>query len=659
MYADVAVCLPFLQTFLYEIPGEIPFPARVTVPFGTREEVQGFVVGLREEKPAELEEVRQILEVLDPEPLIRDDIFELCRWIADYYMAPLGEVLKSALPPAITTKHLEQFEGSPPKPHLVGSVPTLTPAQESAFAEITEGEGFNTILLHGVTGSGKTEIYMRSVDYYQRRGKTALVLVPEIGLTPQLRERFAERFGSRLALLHSGLTRKQRIDEWLRIYKGLASIVIGTRSALFAPLENLGIIVVDEEHEGSYKQDEMPRYNARDCAVMRAKMAGAVTVLGSATPSMESFRNAETQRYVYAQLPDRVEERPLPSVEIVNMRDEYADQGKQVVLSERLVDAIEDRLGRREQTIILLNRRGFSMFLLCRHCNYSFHCRDCSVSMTYHRSINRLLCHYCGLTRKPETTCPECQSEYVQYVGEGTEQLEALLKERYESARIGRVDRDTMRNLGDYDRILKDFRAGELDILVGTQMVAKGHDFPKVTLVGVISADAALSLPDFRAAERTFQLLTQVAGRSGRGDVPGQVIIQSYFPDHYTFQLASTQRFEQFYRREIQFRRSMFYPPYTVLAGVMVLERSRERAASLARDIGDFLDSVRTRSVRILGPAAAPLEKINRTYRHQLLIKSASREPLHRLLGQLQSYVTENKISPTRVIVDVDPISLL
>lgn len=388
-------------------------------------------------------------------------------------------------------------------------------------------------------------------------------------------------------------------------------------------------------------------------------MSGAVAVLGSATPSMESFRNAETKRYVYVQLPYRVEERPLPRVEIVNMRDEYANQGKQVVLSQRLVDGIEDRLESGEQTIILLNRRGFSMFLLCRHCNYSFHCRDCSVSMTYHRSINRLLCHYCGLTRKPESACPECQSEYVQYVGEGTEQLEALLKERFGSARIARVDRDTMRQLGDYDRILTDFRAGKLDVLVGTQMVAKGHDFPNVTLVGVISADAALSLPDFRAAERTFQLLTQVAGRSGRGEVPGQVVIQSYFPDHYTLQLASTQRFEEFYKREIQFRRSMFYPPYTVLAGVMVLERSREKAAGLAREISDFLDSVRTQSVRILGPAAAPLEKINRTYRHQLLIKSASRKPLHRLLGQLQAYMNEQKISPTRVVVDVDPISML
>lgn len=658
MYADVAVCLPFSRTFLYEISTEPRLPARVKVPFGKRE-IQGFVVGLRPDKPPELAEVRPVTEVMDTEPLVRPDIFELCQWIADYYMAPLGEVLKRALPPAITAKHVRGFDAGDLPPLEGGPRVQLNGDQQAAFDSITSVDGFKTVLLHGVTGSGKTEIYMRAVEHYHSLGKTALILAPEIGLTHQLCERFADRFGLRLAVLHSSLTRKQRIEEWLRIYTGMVSIVIGTRSALFAPLENVGIIVVDEEHEGSYKQDEMPRYHARDCAVMRAKMAGAVAVLGSATPSMESFRNAETKRYDYVQLPYRVEERPLPEVEIVNMRDEYARQNKQAVFSQRLLDEIEQRLKRREQTIILLNRRGYSMFLLCRHCGYSFHCKACSVSMTYHQSINRLLCHYCGLTRQPESTCPECSSEYVHYVGEGTEQVEALLGERFGDARIGRIDRDTMRHPRDYGRIFGDFRKGDLDVLVGTQMVAKGHDFPKVTLVGVLAADAGLSLPDFRAAEWTFQLLTQVAGRSGRGDSPGQVVIQSYFPDHYALQLAATHRFEEFYAREVHFRRSMFYPPFTALAGIMVLERSREKAAGLARKIGDFLDSARTRSIRILGPAPAPLEKINRTYRHQLLIKAASREPLHRLLGLLRSHLEEQKVPPTRVIVDVDPISML
>ena len=659
MYVEVAVCLPFSKTFLYEISEPVETATRVTIPFGKREEIQGFVVGTRTDKPEDLDIVRPVTEVLDSVPLIRPDVFKLCRWISDYYLAPLGEVLKGALPPAISEKHVAGFDGGHSTPVAVGPRVELTAGQASALEILDRRDGFQTVLLHGVTGSGKTEIYMRAVERCRQQGKSALVMVPEIGLTPQLRERFAGRFGPQIALLHSSLTQKQRIEEWLRIYNGLAPIVIGTRSALFVPLDNLGIIIVDEEHESSYKQDVMPRYHARDCAVMRAKMSDVPVVLGSATPSMESFRNAELNRYTYVHLPDRVEERALPEVEIVNMRDEYVRQGKQALFSERLVRGIRDRIDRGEQSIILLNRRGYSMFLLCRHCGHSFHCRDCSVSMTYHKKIDRLLCHYCGLSRTPDSVCPECASEYIQYVGEGTEQLEQLTKEHFPDARVGRVDRDTMRHLRDYERVLGDFKSGNLDILVGTQMVAKGHDFPKVTLVGVIAADAALSLPDFRAAERTFQLLTQVAGRSGRGDTRGEVVIQSYFPDHYTFQMAIGQRFEEFYKREVHFRQAMFYPPFTVLAGIMVNETSRERAARLARDVADYLDRVRPRSVRILGPAPAPLEKLNKTYRHQLLVKSATRGPLHRLLAQLQDYLEEKKISPTRVIIDVDPTSLL
>ena len=561
MYVEVAVCLPFSKTFLYEISEPVEAATRVTVPFGKRN-VQGFVVGTCQDKPKDLKVVRSVIEILDSNPLIRPDVLELCRWISNYYVAPLGEVLKGALPPAITRKHVARFDSGHPTSFVaVQPAAELTEGQASALEVLSRRDGFQTVLLHGVTGSGKTEIYMRAVDSCRQEGKSALILVPEIGLTPQLRERFASRFGPQMALLHSSLTRKQRIEEWLRIYNGLASIVIGTRSALFVPLQNLGIIVVDEEHESGYKQDEMPRYHARDCAVMRAKMLDVPVVLGSATPSMESFRNAELNRYTYVHLPDRVEKRALPDVEIVNMRDEYVRQGKQSVLSERLVTGLRVRINRGEQSIILLNRRGFSSFLLCRHCGHSFHCRDCSVSMTYHRKIDRLLCHYCGLSRKPDSVCPQCASEYIQYVGEGTEQLEQLVREQFPDVRIGRVDRDTMRHVRDYDRVLGEFKSGNLEILVGTQMVAKGHDFPNVTLVGVISADAALSLPDFRAAERTFQLLTQVAGRSGRGETPGEVVIQSYFPDHYTFQLAVGQRFEEFYKREVHFRQAMFYPP--------------------------------------------------------------------------------------------------
>jgi primosomal protein N' (replication factor Y) (superfamily II helicase) len=677
MYADIAVCLPLVRTFVYKLNGPVEAGCRVIVPFRKRD-VDGFVVGIRKDPPPGVE-VHEVGSIVDAAPLLRQDIFELCRWIAEYYASPIGEVLKAALPPGITAKHVEKpspagrgrreapGEGRKserilrpsPNPLPGGEDLALTRDQTSALSAINASSGFHPILLHGVTGSGKTEIYLRAVAHLLALGKTSLILVPEIGLTPQLVERFAQRFPEQTAVLHSSLTKRQRIDEWLRIHRGEVPIVIGTRSAVFAPLQNLGLIVVDEEHETSYKQEEMPRYHARDTAVMRAKLFGAAVVLGSATPSMESFHNAQGKKYSYIPLATRVEDRALPKVETVNMKEEYAAEGKQVVFSRRLLQEISVRLERTEQTMILLNRRGYAAFLLCRHCGFTFQCDACSVAMTYHRSIEKLLCHYCGLARRPPARCPDCDSEYIHYVGEGTERLEAELKSLFPDARIGRIDRDTMRHLRDFERVLGGFRAGEIDILVGTQMIAKGHDFPHVTLVGVIGADAPLTLPDFRAAERTFQLLTQVAGRSGRGDRPGEVVIQTYFPDHYTFQLAITQRFEDFYARESRYRRAMFYPPFTALAGIMVADRDAIRAANTAREVGEFLDSVRPDTIRILGPAPAPLERIKRVHRQQLLIKSSSRSTLHQLLSRLQQYISERKIGPTRVVIDVDPVSLL
>ena len=658
MYADVAVCLPLSRTFVYKIGEPVEIGCRVVVPFRKRDR-EGFVVGVRNEVLDDIE-IHPITNIIDQSPLLRPEIFRLCRWISEYYVSPLGEVLKGALPPGISEKHLDKPVGAVGEALAPGRPPLqLTSDQSIAFEAIRNGHGFQTLLLHGVTGSGKTEVYMRAAEHFMAAGKSSLILIPEIALTPQLTDRFSQRFPRRIATLHSSLTKRQRIDEWLRIYAGEASIVIGTRSAVFAPLENLGLIVVDEEHETTYKQEEVPRYNARDTAVMRAKLARAVVVLGSATPSMESFHNAESGKYRHLSLTTRVEDRALPDVEIVNMREEYATEGKQVVFSRRLLQAVAARLERHEQTMILLNRRGYAAFLLCRRCGYNFQCNACSVAMTYHRSIDKLLCHYCGLARRPPARCPECDSEYIHYVGEGTERLEHDLSTLYPDARIGRVDRDTMRHMRDFERVLGGFRDGEIDVLVGTQMIAKGHDFPRVTLVGVIGADAPLAFPDFRAAERTFQLLTQVAGRSGRGDQKGEVVIQSYFPDHYTFQLAVTQRFEDFYARETRYRKAMFYPPFTALAGVMVVDRDPSRAATLARTVGEFLDSVRTNAIRILGPAPAPLEKIKRVHRHQLLIKSASRSALHHMLNRLEHYVEEQKIGPTRVTIDVDPVSLL
>jgi primosomal protein N' (replication factor Y) len=657
MFVEIAVCLPLSRTFLYELESPIAVGCRVLVQFRNRD-VDGFVVGLHRKAPEGLK-ILPVKEVLDRDSLLAPDVLELCKWISEYYMAPIGEVLKSALPPGITQKHVDRFAGGHGDIVRTASPFSLTTEQLTALYAIQEKEGFHTVLLHGVTGSGKTEVYIQAAENTVARGKTCLVLVPEIGLTPQLVERFAERFPGRTAVLHSGLTKKQRIDEWLRIRGGFAPIVVGTRSAVFAPLSNLGLIIVDEEHETSYKQEETPRYNARDTAVMRGKKAGATVVLGSATPSMESFQNGQSKKFSYVHMTSRVEQRPLPEVEIVNMREEYAAEGKQTVFSRRLLAGIASRLERGEQSMVLLNRRGFAAFLLCRHCGFNFQCASCSVAMTYHKRIHRLLCHYCGSSRRPPEKCTECGSEYVHFVGEGTERIESDLRELFPDARIGRIDRDTMRHVRDFDRVLGGFRRGEIDILVGTQMIAKGHDFPKVTLVGVLAADAALSMPDFRAAERTFQLLTQVAGRSGRGDRPGEVIIQSFFPDHYTFQLACTQRFEDFYARESRYRQGMFYPPFTALAGILITNRDKDAAAIAARGVGEFLNSVRTDAVRILGPAPAPLERVKQVHRYQLLIKASSRTPLHRVLERLLAHLDTQKLGGTRVLIDVDPVSLL
>jgi primosomal protein N' (replication factor Y) (superfamily II helicase) len=658
MLADIAVCLPLSRTFVYELAEPAEIGCRVRVRFSNRE-VEGFIVGFPKTPPAGIE-IQAVSEVLDRASLLLPDVLDLCRWIADYYLAPIGEVLKSALPPAITRKHLDRFDPGPGSDHQKPEAPfKLTTEQLTALYAIEKAEGFSTILLHGVTGSGKTEIYIQAAEYTLSRGNTCLILVPEIGLTPQLTERFSARFPGRVAVLHSSLTRKQRIEEWLRILHGRAPVVVGTRSAVFAPLRCLKLIIVDEEHETTYKQEETPRYHARDTAIVRAQRLGATVVLGSATPSMESFRNAERKKFEYVHLTARVEDRPLPDVEIVNMREEYAAEGKQAIFSRRLLQAIGERLERREQTMVLLNRRGFAAFLLCRHCGFTFQCSSCSVSMTYHRSAGRLLCHYCGLARRPPAQCPECKSEYIYYVGEGTERIESDLRELFGDARIGRIDRDTMKHVRDFERVLGGFRKGEIDILVGTQMIAKGHDFPLVTLVGVLAADAALSMPDFRAAERTFQLLTQVAGRSGRGDRPGEVIIQSFFPDHYTFQLACTQKFEEFYARESRYRKAMFYPPFTAIAGILVTDRDKERAALESRSVSDYLDSIRDDSVRVLGPAPAPLERVKRLHRYQLLIKAGSRSTLHRVLSALRAHLDGRKLGSTRVLVDVDPMSLL
>ena len=538
----------------------------------------------------------------------------------------------------------------------------FTPAQKSALLHVNtavDARSFSVTLLHGITGSGKTAVYLAAMQKVLSDGRSAIMLVPEIGLTPAAAAQLHQAFGEQVAILHSALSDDERAEQWHRIRRGEAHIVVGTRSAVFAPVPDLALIVVDEEHDHSYKQEETPRYHARDVAVVRAKMSGAAVVLGSATPSLESYHNAKTGKYALIELPDRVEKRPLPDVELVDMKQEYQETGHQLAISRRLGEEVAGCLARGEQAIVLLNRRGFSAFVMCRACGETLQCRDCAVAMTYHKRAHKLACHYCGYERKVPEACPKCGSDYVQFLGTGSEKLEELLHAQFPQARIGRLDRDTVRSHREFERVLNAMNTGELDLLVGTQMIAKGHDIHGVTLVGVVGADAALAFPDFRAAERTFQLLTQVAGRAGRGESPGKVILQTYFADHYAVQFAAQHDFHGFFEKELRYRSWMHYPPFTALATVLVKSDRLEDALKYAGLLGEWFKNARHEAVRVMGPAAAPLARLKNEYRYHLLLKSKSRERLNAALRAMLAHAAEQKILRANLTVDVDAMSLL
>ncbi len=518
--------------------------------------------------------------------------------------------------------------------------------------------GFNTSLLYGVTGSGKTEVYLGAVEAALARNKSALVLVPEIALTLWLGRLCRARLGAGVAVLHSALPEVERAREWWRVRRGEARVVVGTRSAVFAPVENLGLVVVDEEQEASYKQEETPRYHGRDVAVVRAKMEGAVALLGSATPSLESFQNARSGKYHLLQLDSRVENRPLAPVEIVDLREDFKATHRTGPISSKLSEAIAGRLASGTQSLILINRRGYSWFVLCRSCGASIQCENCSISLAYHKQRARLECHYCGFSRRVPDTCPKCGAEHVYFFGAGSEQLEEKLREKFPGAKVARLDRDSVRTKRAYQQVLGDFASGKIDILVGTQMVAKGHDFQRVTLVGVVSADSQLSLPDFRAAERTFQLLTQVAGRAGRGMLPGEVLVETYYPEHYAIQLAARQDYISFFEKEQQFRRLLHYPPFTALASILVRDTKIENAIRWSRQLSAFLAPQESRGVKVLGPAAAPLARLKREYRFQFLLKAPKRAHLRRALAELLAFAEQKEIPQKAILVDVDPLSL-
>jgi primosomal protein N' (replication factor Y) len=541
-------------------------------------------------------------------------------------------------------------------------------ALSSIAAAMSQG-GFKPLLLYGVTGSGKTAVYVAAMQRALDAGKSALLLVPEIGLTPAMAGQMFAAFGSQVALLHSGLTPDERAEQWHRIRRGEARIVVGTRSAVFAPMVDLGLILVDEEHDGSYKQEETPRYHGRDVAVMRAKFNQAVVVLGSATPSLESWANSVRGRYTRVEMRTRVMDRPLPTVELVDMRTEFKETGKEDIFSRQLVAETQATLDRGEQVMILLNRRGYSFTVLCRSCGEKIECENCAIAMTYHKPAaetdlhahagDRLECHYCGYRRSVPQRCPKCGSEHLFYLGAGSQQGEERLLELFPNARIGRMDRDTVRGRGDMERLLTRLYAGEINLLVGTQMIAKGHDVHGVTLVGVVGADSALGLPDFRAAERVFQLLTQVSGRAGRGELPGRVLVQTYHPEHYAIQCAATHDYTGFVAKELEFRRWMHYPPSSVLANVIVQGRTLEEAAALAATLGRWFDSTRLDKVRVLGPAAAPIARLKRIYRFHFVLKAERRDVLGRTLRALLAYAESQAIPRRDLILDVDAIHLM
>ncbi len=838
LYCDVALPVPLDRAFTYEL-GELEAEvgARVMVPFGGQRLV-GVVVGLHDVSPAEDVDVKKVQQVMDEAALLPDELMELGKWIAGYYCAPLGEVLRGMMP--LTAEVRRQWtyrigeqgrkvlyegatkgssrrsklsiedqnreyavlnyleSGEPAKTATLRSatgankalldamakkkwlvreplqevrdarrvemlailqeagtegvetgkrLPKLNDNQLAVMAELAgcggqelvrelrarlsargipdsslgtlvkrglvrleetaqmfhvtsiashgkkfahehalneaqtealgtivaamEKGGFRPHLLYGVTGSGKTAVYVAAMQRVLGAGKSALLLVPEIGLTPGTAAQMVAAFGSEVALLHSQLTPDERAEQWHRIRRGDARVVIGTRSAVFAPMPDLGLILVDEEHDSSYKQEETPRYHGRDVAVMRAKLLGCTVVLGSATPSLESWNNAERGRYARVEMIERVQQRPLPKVEMIDMRDEFKETGKEQLFSRRLIEETTATLDRGEQVIILLNRRGYSFVVMCRSCGEKLECENCAISLTYHKggdetSLNgearvgqRMECHYCGYRRSVPKNCPKCESEHLYYLGAGSQQGEERLQELFPGARIGRMDRDTVRTRGDMERLLDRLHSGEINLLVGTQMIAKGHDIHGVTLVGVVGADFALGLPDFRAAERVFQLLTQVSGRAGRGELPGKVLVQTYQPDHYVNQFAREHNYTGFAARELYFRRNMRYPPFSVLANVIIQSERLEEVLEWSTKIGRWLTSRKPEGVRVLGPAAAPNARLKRIYRYHLVLKSDRRDTLAAALREMLTLVDSEEIPRRSIIIDVDPMHLM
>ncbi len=565
----------------------------------------------------------------------------------------------------IETKAREAFVPEDAMDRAFGPALTFTAAQETIFEKIItaiEAGQFQTFLLHGVTGSGKTEIYIRCIQRILEKGKTAIMMVPEISLTPQTVERFRQRFGDRVAILHSGLSQTERYLEWKKIRDGKVSIAVGARSAVFAPFKNLGMIVIDEEHDGSYKQDSNPRYHARDTAVMRAKSLNAVVLMGSATPSLESVQNTRLGKYTHLSLENRIGERMLPLVSLTDMRRERKKFKNFAMLSGVLRSAIRDRLARKEQIFLFLNRRGTARFVFCPDCGYVLECAHCSVTLTFHGTQDRLLCHYCNFRARMPNHCVECSSEVIRFSGFGTQKLEEEVQKLFPQAQVTRLDRDTTRGRDSFAAMHRNMTAGKIDILIGTQMITKGHDFPNVTLVGVVHADLALNIPDFRSCERAFQLFTQVAGRAGRGEVPGKVIIQTNNPDHYMFEFVREHDVNAFHEKELKLRRQLNYPPFTRLVAIEIVSANESLGQNMAQKLGRALTTaIHKKGVELLGPSKAALYQIQNKFRWHLILRGPNMQTLKGILADSQQLqdIKSTSNAKIKLTIDVDPFNLL
>lgn len=534
----------------------------------------------------------------------------------------------------------------------------LLPDQQTACWKITAATEQETFLIHGVTGSGKTEIYLQTIEAKLKEGKEAIVLVPEISLTPQMVERFKSRFGSEVAVLHSALSSGEKYDEWRKIERKEARVVVGARSAVFAPLENLGIIIIDEEHEASYKQEDNPRYHARDVAIWRANKYQCPVVLGSATPSLESFARAKKGVYTLIELPSRVNDRAMPEVSVVDMREELRKENR-TEFSTELLEKIKDRIAKKEQTVLMLNRRGYSSFVMCRDCGYVVECPNCDISLTYHQSSNQMKCHYCGHEERVPQKCPSCEGEHIRYFGTGTQKVEESLTKLIPEARVIRMDVDTTRTKGAHEKLLKSFRNHEADILLGTQMIAKGLDFPDITLVGVLNADTMLHLPDFRASERTFQLLTQVSGRAGRHERTGEVVVQSYNPEHYSIEFAKKHDFIGFYNHEMQLRKMGSYPPFYYLTMINVSDENEMKAIRTIQEMAQFLRGKLGPDAVVLGPVPSTITRIKNKYRYQCIIKYKIEPDLKKELKTLITHYQKDQQKGLTITIDVQPYVLM